>query len=340
MTSPPVQYVATSDRYRIAYSVRGAGPALLCLPMAFSHAQQVWTDSSVTPLLQAVAERFRVVYYDGRGQGLSQRSLPGTTSIESFLTDLSAVMDSLSDDALVLLADNFWTHVAVTMAAQRPDRIRGLVLMHFAPSYTDQVRWFADLARQNWDYYLDVQVGATRPGVIEARAEQDARKERLKRRTSQADWLQVLEAFASSDVSALLPRLACPVLVLHVPDQQWVSEETAAVAAALIPRSHLVSVPGAGFWGDPLATVEAIEAFFSDTEGERPPVQTATQGLPSLSPRQMQVLDLIAYGKTNREIADELVLSLRTVERHVNDLYARLGVRNRSEAVAIALRRS
>jgi DNA-binding NarL/FixJ family response regulator len=58
-----------------------------------------------------------------------------------------------------------------------------------------------------------------------------------------------------------------------------------------------------------------------------------------LSPRQAQVLRLIADGKTNREIAETLVLSLRTVERHVEDLYAKIGARNRAEATAFALTR-
>jgi len=58
-----------------------------------------------------------------------------------------------------------------------------------------------------------------------------------------------------------------------------------------------------------------------------------------LSVRQMQVLRLIAEGKTTREIADELVLSVRTVERHSADVYAKIGARNRAEATAYALSR-
>jgi len=56
-----------------------------------------------------------------------------------------------------------------------------------------------------------------------------------------------------------------------------------------------------------------------------------------LSERQMQVLRLLASGKTTREIADELVLSERTVERHISDVYAKIGARNRAEAIVFAL---
>ena len=61
---------------------------------------------------------------------------------------------------------------------------------------------------------------------------------------------------------------------------------------------------------------------------------------PALSARQREVLHLVAQGKTNREIAEALVLSERTVQRHIADLYARIGVRNRAEATAFELSRA
>jgi DNA-binding NarL/FixJ family response regulator len=61
--------------------------------------------------------------------------------------------------------------------------------------------------------------------------------------------------------------------------------------------------------------------------------------LESLSSRQLDVLRLIARGKTTREIAEALVLSERTIERHIADMYAKIGARNRAEATAYALSR-
>ena len=51
----------------------------------------------------------------------------------------------------------------------------------------------------------------------------------------------------------------------------------------------------------------------------------------------MEVLLLLSQGKTTREIAGELVLSPRTVQRHTTNLYAKIRVRNRAEATAYAL---
>ena len=55
-----------------------------------------------------------------------------------------------------------------------------------------------------------------------------------------------------------------------------------------------------------------------------------------LSPRELEVLRLIASGRTNRAIAAELVLSERTVDRHVSNIYAKLGVSSRAAATAYA----
>ena len=56
-----------------------------------------------------------------------------------------------------------------------------------------------------------------------------------------------------------------------------------------------------------------------------------------LSPREVEVLRLISRGKSNREIATELVLSVRTVERHITNLYGKINGRSRAEATAYAL---
>lgn len=71
------------------------------------------------------------------------------------------------------------------------------------------------------------------------------------------------------------------------------------------------------------------------------PAPGRTKGAPTgtvLTRREVEVLGLIALGRSNREIADDLFISLNTVERHVSNLYAKIDARNRAEATAYALR--
>jgi len=83
------------------------------------------------------------------------------------------------------------------------------------------------------------------------------------------------------------------------------------------------------------ATAETVRPRPAAAAGERPEGAPAAQGLTA---RELEVLALVAQGKSNQEIADELGLSRRTVERHVGDILSRLGVTSRSAAVATAIR--
>jgi DNA-binding CsgD family transcriptional regulator/pimeloyl-ACP methyl ester carboxylesterase len=333
--APPVQYVKTIDGYDIAFTVEGDGEPLVVLPFAFSHAQTVWTESSATPLLQALAKRFRVVYYDSRGQGLSQRGLGPDLTVDSYLHDLRAVLDRVGLERPLLLGDNPMSHVALRYAAESPHRVKALALMHCAVSLAEQCGWVGGLARQNWDYFLSVQAGLTAPDAAAEIARLTARMERLRARMTQADFVRFADVFAASDVSATLPKIAAPTLVIHTPSQGFITQEESARVAALIPDSQLVLLSGASFYGDGEEVASTIEQFVLKSAAAQTPKSAAAT---SLSPREVEVLKLVAAGLTNQQIAGELVISLNTVNRHVSNVYAKTGAANRAEAVSYAHR--
>jgi DNA-binding NarL/FixJ family response regulator len=82
---------------------------------------------------------------------------------------------------------------------------------------------------------------------------------------------------------------------------------------------------------DPDAARAVVEAA-----GAAPP-RIRVQRPAGLTDRQVQVLRLVARGRSNPEIARELVISRRTAERHVQDVYARIGVSSRAGAALYAL---
>ena len=69
---------------------------------------------------------------------------------------------------------------------------------------------------------------------------------------------------------------------------------------------------------------------------DRPVAARASLG--GLSPREIEVLRFVAAGRTNGDIAGELVLSIRTVERHILHIYEKIGARGRADAISFALR--
>ena len=67
-------------------------------------------------------------------------------------------------------------------------------------------------------------------------------------------------------------------------------------------------------------------------------VTAYTGDMPELSPRQREILALVAAGRTSKEIASQLQISESTVNWHLTKAFARLGASSRAEAVAIAMR--
>jgi DNA-binding NarL/FixJ family response regulator len=65
--------------------------------------------------------------------------------------------------------------------------------------------------------------------------------------------------------------------------------------------------------------------------------RAAGSGIPHLTPRELEVLAILTAGKTNREIAAELSMSVGTVKSHLSSIYAKLGVWNRTEAAIVGL---
>jgi DNA-binding NarL/FixJ family response regulator len=90
------------------------------------------------------------------------------------------------------------------------------------------------------------------------------------------------------------------------------------------------------------AAREAFVELGAPLEAERATkmLEAAAAGPASgLTQRELEVLRLVARGRTNKEIAEELFISLATVERHVANIYRKIGVRSRVEATAYALGR-
>jgi DNA-binding CsgD family transcriptional regulator len=156
----------------------------------------------------------------------------------------------------------------------------------------------------------------------------------------------MLKAQQSFDARDWLSNLKVPSLIVQ-PHSPW-SVSSATEIAAAIPGARLQRVEELGNMlhaseDEPSPGVAAIVEFVAGLPGaaiEVPEQPNGTpaqhEGLDTLSPRQREVLRLIGQGKTNREIAGDLVISARTVERHLADIYAKTGVRNRAQAAVFA----
>jgi DNA-binding CsgD family transcriptional regulator/pimeloyl-ACP methyl ester carboxylesterase len=335
MEAPPVQYVRTSDGYSIAYNVTGTGEPWVLVPPGFHHLRVSLEEEPMRAWVAGLEKRFLLVRYDTRGQGLSGRGLPAEHKIDDHTLDLDAVLDRVELPPVVLHGIGSSAHVAVRFAARHPDRVRALVLVHCSVTSAPWPRTLMELvAGADWDEFL-----RTMTSMGRTPAEMRASRERLRQMVNQEDFRKKFHAYQESDIREVLGQLAMPALVLHLRGMDRPSLQESSEVAALIPNGRLAEIKGdiaPWFWGDFESAIPLIEEFLSHVPALSEvaiPRPTATE---VLSSREVEVLRLLAAGRSNQQIADALVISLNTVRRHVSNVFDKTGVANRAQAAVYA----
>ena len=316
----------------IAYTVGGSGRSVVVLPFHSSNVEVKWTALRWVP---GLAERNRVIAYDSRGQGLSTRNPGGDLSVADYRLDLEAVIEATCTNRAVLVAYGGFAHVALRYAVEKPERVDALVLICTCESFSAwPLAGMQALMQENWDLFLDLIVAGA------SAEKKELLVSRFKKGTTKEDYIRLVHGFAASNVSDVLGQVCLPVLILHSLDQHWLDVEEGKRFAAKVDGARLVFLNG-DIEPNDVEGVRAIQAFLDELPGRPPQAGTgANQAVaaPGLSRRQQEVLRLLSLGKTTREIAAELVLSERTVERHISDIYGKIGANNRAAAIAYALR--
>lgn len=103
--------------------------------------------------------------------------------------------------------------------------------------------------------------------------------------------------------------------------------EDLAMAIRLVHRGYSQIAPG---------LLEKVIASIADSDAVNPPTQQVRKELTQVTPRERDVLHLISFGSTNREIAEKLYITEGTVKTHVTHLLNRLNLRNRSQIAIYA----
>jgi pimeloyl-ACP methyl ester carboxylesterase len=133
VNKPPETHYATSAEVKIAYQAFGAGPDLVWVPGWVSQLDLYWEDPALARFLRRLATFARVVVFDRRGLGLSDRvSLGNMPTLEQRMDDVRAVLDDLGVERAAVLGQGFGSPIALLFAATYPERTSSLVL--YSPS--------------------------------------------------------------------------------------------------------------------------------------------------------------------------------------------------------------
>jgi DNA-binding CsgD family transcriptional regulator/pimeloyl-ACP methyl ester carboxylesterase len=343
MEPPAVQYVKTDDGFNIAYTVTGDGIPFVFMPWPFSHRGLWWQTAFGRPIAEALAARYHLIQYDSRGQGMSTRGLPEYHTLDDYRSDLEAVIGQLGLERFVLYGGPIFCNVAVRYAVQHPERVMALVLGEVALDATAFGGGaYSELARRDWDFFLHTMVASF--SLEGAPRELEYWRDSIDR----DDWLKMAASAGELRFAALLSEIRVPTLVLNV-RRLAPGEAVAALAdhgqavAGLIPGARLILFDGwASIWysdgSGPPAAISAIEEFLNSIPSPASSRVSAIAIPVRLSPREIEVLRLVADGRTNREIAEALVISERTVINHLSNIFTKTGAENRAGAATHALR--
>ncbi|HLU58323.1 MAG TPA: alpha/beta fold hydrolase [Pseudonocardia sp.] len=348
--TPPqdVRFCRSADGTRLAYARHGTGPPLLVASCWLSHLEFDWQSPVWRHFLSDLGRFATVVRYDERGHGLSDWDV-SDHGLEARIADLEAVADAAGLDRFALLGMSQGGPVAISYATRHPGRLTRLVLYGT----------YAVLVNRNPQ---DEELEQTFQQMIKVGF---ARKDSTFRRVftslmipnaseEQAGWLDDLQAIATCaenavraraarshiDVSDLLGQVSVPTLVLHARGDRMIDFARGRDLAARIPGARLVTLDSDNhitLADEPAwpVFVDEVAAFLTaDRVAARAPDAT----LRSLTERELDVLRLVGRGHDNQQVAQQLALSVRTVERHLTSIYTKLGVSGRSARAAAVAR--
>ena len=336
MVDARIRYVTTRAGFDIAFAEHGDGqPLLFAGAVPFCHAEQCASYNA--QLFEPLTRAFRLAWFDFRGCGLSQRDCTGFT-IDDLADDMWSVADALGWPAFHLLGRNAGAMAAIAFAVNNPAMVLSLVAVEAwlgdIPPDTPFRRVSAGLSNAHWDEFTELLA------VVSLRFLERERAPRLaaymRACVDQKDFQRSQEASDAYTVESLVPRLRCPTLFVDRPPAGSREYEAKRLAAR---------APGATvqFADDPIyATLPAIVSEFAGLHergsSKAPTLQSAAvENSPSrLSARELEVLRLLAAGRTNANIGEQLVISTFTVNRHVSHIFQKLSLANRAEAATWA----
>ncbi|MEX1194119.1 MAG: adenylate/guanylate cyclase domain-containing protein [Dehalococcoidia bacterium] len=296
-----VRYCTSEDGVRIAYTVAGTGrPLLFALP----HPTSIELDYDIAPVrsfFSGIQEGRSIIRFDMRGTGASQRGVNDLSSTAQ-CGDISALVGHLGLEELDIIAGpTLPAHAAIRYCVAEPGRVKRLVLMEMTPiiepSEDPAAQAFMLLLRENWRGMTRVTADSLVP-----REPVEVKKgiTRIWREALSAEWLEALQR-VKSDVTELLPAIACPTLLLYPRNLERTPLDVARDSAGAIPGSSLVVIEGdSGFF---FLYHEQLVGVINDFLGESElQPESAT---PSSAFRTVLFTDLVGHTEMMQRLGDD-----------------------------------
>lgn len=346
-----IQFCTSADGTNIAYATSGSGPPLVYIANWLTHLKLDWNSPLWSHWFQELSRGHTLVRFDARGNGLSDRDA-NRLSLEGWVQDLAAVMDDLGLERFPILGFCQGGATGIAYAAAHPNRVSRLILYnsYVRGAYNERVseeeRREADALSEMIEVGWGQESSAFRklfanllvPGASLEQLEWYA--ELQKKTVSPRNASRLWKSFHTLDMKELAPELDVPTLILHVEENKMVDFDEGRKLASLIPEARFVPLDSVNHVL--LEDEPAWERFvnevrdFLGTETFDASGLDPRKAISRLTPRESEVLTLMARGLNNDQIAQQLVISSKTVRNHVSRIYRKLDVDTRAQAIVLA----
>jgi pimeloyl-ACP methyl ester carboxylesterase/DNA-binding CsgD family transcriptional regulator len=342
-----VRFLRTPDGVQLAWPETGAGPALVKAANWLSHLEYEWESPVWRHWLRFFSEHFRFIRYDERGCGMTDWTV-GDLSVDRWVDDLGTVVEHAGVRKFILVGISQGAATCIAYTARYPERISHLVVyggyargaaVRGTPRDAQEFDALVRLARIGWGQehsaFRDVFTSRFIPGATPAQVAWFS--ELCRRTTSPAIAADLLERRSRIDVTHLLDQVHVPTLVLHARHDVVVPVAEGRLIAAGIPSAEFVELDSKNHilladesaWNRFCVAVAEFTGL-STTTGQEDPAFT------TLSARERAVLALLTDGLSNAQIAERLSVSEKTVRNHVSNVFDKLGVSSRAQAIVFA----
>jgi pimeloyl-ACP methyl ester carboxylesterase/DNA-binding CsgD family transcriptional regulator len=343
-----IRYLRTRDGVQLAWAEAGTGPMLIKAANWMTHLEFEWESPVWRHWIRFFSDNFRFVRHDERGCGMTDWNV-GDLSFERWVEDLEALVSVAGpQEPFALLGISQGAATCLAYTVRHPERVSKLILYGayargtFRRGDPDKERLYRaliDLTLLGWgkDNPAFRQVFTSRfiPGATDEQV--GWFNELCKKTTSPEIAARLLQTRATIDVVDLLGKVNAPTLVLHSRDDDVVPLAEGHILAAEIPGAQFIELDSKNHIL--LEFEPAWERFCSEVldfmELKHAPLGE-DPAFSSLSPREREVLALITEGLGNAEIAERLSISEKTVRNHVSNLFDKLGVWTRAQAMVFA----
>ena len=276
MGSPQPSYTKASDGTSIAYLVMGDGP--VDLVYAFGYQSNIDADGDVpfhAAFRERLAKHFRLILFDRRGTGLSDRTgVEGPGALELGMDDLLAVMDAAKSDRALLFGVSNGAMLSALFAASHPQRTLGLVVWALYgrgtrasdyPYGTSREEWAKEVreAVETWGSieYAEREMQAVAPSTSMDRDTIERVAKMFRAVASPATAAAAMLTIGDADIRPVLTAIQVPTLALH-PVDEWLDE--GRYTASLVPGASFIEIPTKDahpFWEASERVVDEIQRF-------------------------------------------------------------------------------